>query len=61
MGNDLTMRKFEKVYVRFPEKEQEYKVEAEITQHGFPPEEFEFSIIVKPKVEERIEYINKEE
>jgi hypothetical protein len=61
LGNDLVMRKFSKIYVRFPEKEQEYKIEARITQHDFPPKNFEFSISVKPKVIEKIEYINDEE
>jgi hypothetical protein len=57
LGNDLTMRNFEKVYVRFPEEEKEYKVEARITQYGFPPKDFEFKIIVKPKVVEEEEYV----
>jgi hypothetical protein len=57
LGNDLTMRNFEKVYVRFPEKEQEYKIKALVTQYNFPPENFEFKIYVKPKIVEKIEYV----
>jgi hypothetical protein len=59
LGNDLVMRRFEKVYVRFPEKEQEYKVEAHVTQYNFPPKDFKFSIIVKPKIVEEVEYVAK--
>lgn len=61
LGNDLVMRKFGKIYVRFPEKEQEYEIKARIIQHSFPPKNFEFSVSVKPKVIEKIEYINDEE
>lgn len=50
LGNDLMMKNFTKVYVRFPEKGGKYKVNATITQHNFPPKNFEFSIIVKPKI-----------
>lgn len=49
LGNDLTMRKFQKIYVRFPEAEQTYRIRAEVTQHNFPPEDFEFSITIRPK------------
>ena len=61
LGNDLMMRKFEKVYVRFPEKEQQYIIKARIIQHNFPPENFEFVINVKPNVEEKVEYISEEQ
>jgi hypothetical protein len=61
LGNDLTMRKFDKVYVRFPPTEQEYKVTARITQHNFPPEDFEFIVSVKPNLKEKIEYVHEEE
>jgi len=57
LGNDLIMRKFDKVYVRFPPEEQEYKIVASIVQHNFPPENFEFIAKVKPHFEERIEYV----
>jgi len=60
LGNDLSMNRFRKIYVRFPEKEQEHTVKASITQHGFPPQEFEFSIFVKPSFEERVEYLTNE-
>jgi len=61
LGNDLTMRKFQKIYVRFPEKEQTYLIKAHITQHRFPPSEFEFTIKVDPKIEEVVEYVDEEE
>ena len=37
LGNDLTMRSFEKVYARFPETEQQYRIQGHITQYGFLP------------------------
>jgi len=58
LGNDLIARKFNEVYVRFPAKEQEYKIMGSITQHNFPKENFEFTIVVKPEFEEKIEYVN---
>lgn len=61
LGNDLTIGKFEKVYVRFPEKEQDYLIKARITQHRFPPSEYEFKIKVTPKIEEVVEYVDEEE
>ena len=57
LGNDLTMKQFKKVYVRFPD-EGTYQVTATITQHNFPPTDFEFSIIVKPEIIEKVEYID---
>jgi hypothetical protein len=36
LGNDLTCF-FEKIYVRFPQVERQYKIQGHITQHGFPP------------------------
>lgn len=57
LGNDLIMRKFDKVYIRFPPEEQKYKMMARITQHNFPPEDFEFKVTVKPDFKEKIEYI----
>ena len=57
LGNDLTMRKFDRVYVKFPEKEEEYKITARITQHNFPPEDFEFTVAVKPISKRKIEYV----
>lgn len=50
LGKDLMIKNFRKVYVRLPEKEGKYKVEATVTQHNFPSKNFEFSIIVKPKI-----------
>jgi hypothetical protein len=61
LGNDLTMRKFQKIYIRFPEKEQDYLIKASITQHGFPPSEYEFKIKVEPKIKELVEYVEDEE
>lgn len=61
LGNDLTIGNFKKMYARFPEKEQEYKIKARVTQYNFPPEDFEFKICVKPRIEEKIEYIYDEQ
>lgn len=61
LGNDLIMRRFDKVYVKFPEKEQEYKITGRITQHNFPPEDFEFTVTVKPIIKEEVEYVYEEE
>jgi len=36
LGNDLQVENFEKIYVRFPEKEQECTVKARVTQYNFP-------------------------
>jgi len=60
LGNDLTLGKFEKIYVRFPEKEQDYLIKARITQHRFPPSEYEFKIKVDPKIEEVVKYVDEE-
>lgn len=60
LGNDLQVENFEKIYVRFPEKEQECTVKARVTQYNFPPEEFEFKIHVKPQFIEQVEYIYEE-
>jgi hypothetical protein len=61
LGNDLQVKDFEKIYVRFPEKEQEYVVKAQVTYHNFPPEDFEFKIYVKPKIIEKVEYVYEQE
>lgn len=61
LGNDLTMRRFREVYVRFPEKSQEYLIKARITQHRFPPTDYEFKIIIDPQIEEVVEYVDEEE
>lgn len=58
LGNDLIMRHFKKVYVRFPEGRHEYKVRASITQFGYPSTQFEFKIIIDAKIEEEIVYID---
>lgn len=55
------MKRFRKVYVKFPEREDEYKVKAYIMQQDFPKKEFEFSIIVKPNIIEKIEYVSEEQ
>jgi hypothetical protein len=57
LGNDLTMRSFEKVYVRFPETEQQYKIQGGVTQYSFPPTDFQFSITIKPKFVEEVEEV----
>lgn len=55
LGNDLTCS-FDKIYVRFPQVERQYKIRVHITQHGFPPTDLEFLVSVKPKfVEEVVE------
>jgi hypothetical protein len=56
LGNDLTMKDFDQAYVRFPEKEESYRIGAKITQHNFPPEEFTFMVHIKPKIIEELEY-----
>jgi len=61
LGNDLTMRKFREVYVRFSEKSQEYLIKARITQHRFPPTNYEFKIMIDPQIEEVVEYVDEEE
>jgi hypothetical protein len=61
LGNDLTMRKFREVYVHFPEKSQEYLIKARITQHSFPPTNYEFKIMIDPQIEEVVEYVDEEE
>jgi len=53
LGNDLTCS-FEKIYVRFPQLERQYKIQGHITQHGFPPTDLEFLVSVKPKIVEEV-------
>ncbi|MBU4502003.1 MAG: hypothetical protein KKA79_05390 [Nanoarchaeota archaeon] len=57
LGNDIAIRDFRKVYVRFPEKSQEYLIKAAITQHRFPTTHYEFKIIINPQIEEVVEYV----
>ena len=57
LGNDLVMEEFDKIYVKFPSEEKEHKIRANIIQHNFPPEEFEFTVTVKPGFKEKIEYV----
>lgn len=57
LSNDLTMKRFDRVYVKFPAKKGEYEIKAQITQHNFPPEDLEFRIIVEPNFKQEIEYV----
>lgn len=50
LGNDLQIDDFDYIYVEFPNKTETYRIKANITQHNFPPKDFEFIIHVKPKV-----------
>jgi len=61
LGNDLTMRRFDRVYVRFPEIEQTYHVNATVTQHNFPPERFEFSVSVRPSTRHEVKHVYEDE
>lgn len=61
LSNDLAQRKFQKVYVKFPQKKCEYVVTAQVTQDYYPPKEFEFSVLVEPEIKEKIEYVYEEE
>jgi hypothetical protein len=56
LGNDLTMDEFDEVYVKFP-KEGKYEIKASVTQHNYPTKNFRFLILVKPKYEQKTEYI----
>lgn len=49
LGNDLMMNDFDKIYVRFPQKEQNYKVTACLIQNNYPPKDSVFTIRVRPK------------
>jgi hypothetical protein len=57
LGNGLTKNRFDEVYVRFKPEEREYVIKASVTQHNYPMVKFEFSVSVKPKYEEAIEYV----
>jgi len=57
LGNDLTVREFDEIYVRFPEMEQTYEVYATVKQHNFPPEVFEFSVAVKPLIRREVKHV----
>jgi hypothetical protein len=61
LGNDLTMRQFEKVYVRFPEMEQTHHVNATVTQHNFPPETFEFSVSIQSLTRHEVKHVYEDE
>lgn len=58
IGNDLSTT-FNEIYVRFPKTEegQEYKIEALVTQHGYPSKTFEFFVTITPKHKEHIVYV----
>jgi hypothetical protein len=60
LGNDLTIRKFNKIYVRFPEKKQDYLIKGRIIQHRFPPTYYEFKIAIDPQIKDVIEYVYEE-
>lgn len=61
LGNDLAVSKFSPVYVKFPEREEEYSVKATIIQHNFPPESIVCHINVKPEVKEKVERVFEDE
>jgi hypothetical protein len=60
LGNDLVMRNFEEIYVRFPEEAKEYTIKARLVQNYFPPKDFEFKIKIDPKVREVVEEVNED-
>jgi hypothetical protein len=61
LGNDLTINSFDKVYVRFQEITQQYKIKGHVTQYDFPPKDFEFLISVKPNFVEQVETVYEDE
>jgi hypothetical protein len=61
LGNDLVMRNFEEIYVRFPAVEKEYTIKARLVQNYFPPKDFEFKIKITPEVREVVEEVYEEE
>lgn len=61
LGNDLVMRNFEEIYVRFPAVEKEYTITARLVQNYFPPKDFEFKIKITPEVQEVVEEVYEEE
>lgn len=52
LGNDLSMKSFDEVYVRFLEIKQQYKIRGRVIQYDFPPKDFEFLVSVSPKLVE---------
>lgn len=61
LGNDLVMRNFEEIYVRFPPEEKEYTIKARLVQNYFPPKEFEFIIKITPQIREVVEEVYEDE
>ncbi len=60
LGNDLVMSYFNRVYVRFPAEEKEYKIKARVVQNYFPPKNFEFTVKIKPEFKEVTERVYEE-
>lgn len=61
LGNDLVMKNFGEIYVKFPAEEKEYAITARLVQNFFPPKDFEFKIKITPKVQEVIEEVYEED
>jgi hypothetical protein len=56
LGNDVSLR-LDRVYVRFPEREETFNIEAKVTLHNFPPETFRFSVTIKPVIRYEKQYV----
>jgi hypothetical protein len=55
LGNDLSLR-LDRLYVRFPEREEIFHVDAKVTLHNFPPETFQLSVALVPRFEVKYVY-----
>lgn len=61
LGNDLMINSFDKVYVRFPEMNQQYSIQGHVTQYDFPPEDFHLLVSVNPKFVDEVESVFEDE
>lgn len=58
LGNDDSDDDFEEVYVKFPQEDVEYNIEAKVTHDNYPPEDYNLRVIVENQYEKRPRYVD---
>lgn len=61
LGNNLTMRNFDEVYVRFPPEEKEHIISARLVQNYYPPKNFKFKVKISPELREVVQEVYEDE